>query len=66
MYLRKTVVLVALAALAAAPSAFATRAPVEPRIGSTIVQHRPAVYPAKPKVKRPAYCTQLVPFYFAT
>ncbi len=64
MYLRKTVVLVALAALAAAPSAFALRAPVEPGIGSTIVQHQTAVYPAKPE--RPAYCTELVPYCFAT
>ena len=72
MYLRKTIVLVALAALAAAPSGFARLAPVEPGIGSTIVQHQPAAYPAKPakpkakKATRPAYCTPSVPYCFAT
>ncbi len=70
MYLRKTIVLVALAALAAAPSGLAYWAPEEPDSASTIVQHQPAAYPAKPtkpakpkakKVTRPAYCTPLGP-----
>ena len=73
MYLRKTIVLVALAALAAAPSALALRPPEEQSLPAlTIVQHQPAAHGAKPtkpakvKVKRPAYCTQLVPYCFAT
>ena len=69
MYLRKTVVFVALAALAAAPSTFAAQAPVEPGIGSTIVQQQPAVQPAKSTKQegnRPPYCTHLVPYCFAT
>ena len=57
--------LVALAALAAAPSALAQRPPEEQGLpGPTIVQHQPAAHPAKPKpkVKQRARCKQWGPY----
>ena len=69
MYLRKTIVLVALAALAAAPSALASaaaRGASDP--APTIVQHQPAAHPAKPakpKAKLHARCKQCGPYCFS-
>ena len=57
--------LVALAALTAAPSALALRPPEEQGLpGLTIVQHQPAAHPAKPKPKQkqPARCKQFGPY----
>jgi hypothetical protein len=66
MYLRKTIVLVALAALAATPSALALR-PSEPGVvGSAVQQHQPAAHPTKKrKVKLHASCKQFGPYCFA-
>ena len=67
MYLRKTIVLVALAALAAAPSALALRPPEDASDpGPTILQHQPAAHPTvKPKVKLHARCKQWGPYCFS-
>ena len=53
MYLRKTIVLVALAALTAAPSALALRPPEEPGPSRADDRaHQPAAHPAKPTSRR--------------
>jgi len=69
MFLRKTIVLVALAALTAAPSAFAVLEPADPDGGPAVAAHQPFIHrakPAKAKVKKPAYCTPAVPYCSAT
>jgi hypothetical protein len=66
MYLRKTIVLVALAALAATPSALAQRPPELGVVGSAVQQHQPAAHPTtKPKVKLPASCKRFGPYCFS-